>query len=144
MPIPTAPQSPYRRPHPVFWVIAACLVIITARLVVAPAGPSLDGSAFAQMATGASARGVFALSGQLTKSTYGIYVVDTDAMTLWMYEYVPQKGCLRLAASRTWRYDRYLEDFNGCDLPPQEIEKMIEEQRLYRLGSQEQREEPKP
>lgn len=113
-------------------------------MVLTPAGPSLDTAAFAQMATGAGARGVFALSGQLTKSTYGVYVVDTDAMTLWMYEYVPQKSCLRLAASRTWRYDRYLEDFNGCDLPPQEIEKMIEEQRQYRLGSPELGDQPKP
>jgi hypothetical protein len=124
-----------RRPHPVYWVIAACLVVITAKLVLAPGGPSLDAAAWAQVTSGAGARGVFALSGQLTKNTYGVYIVDTDAMTLWMYEYVPQKGCLRLAASRTWRYDRYLEDFNGCDLPPAAIEKMVEEQRQYRLES---------
>jgi len=43
-----------------------------------------------------------------------------------------------LAGSRTWRYDRYLEDFNGCDLPPDAVEKMVEEQRQYRLKEQEE------
>ncbi len=80
---------------------------------------------------------MFAFSGQLSKSTYGVYVVDVDAMTMWTYEYLPQKGCLRLAAARTWRYDRYLENYNVCDLPPEAVEKMIEDQRQYRLHSSE-------
>lgn len=120
-----------------FWVIAACLLVITIKFVFIPDSQTLGPSAFAQMASGAGARGVFAFSGQLTKSTYGVYVVDTDAMTIWLYEYVPQKGCVRLAGSRTWRYDRYLEDFNGCDLPPDAVEKMVEQQRQYRLESSE-------
>jgi len=62
-----------------------------------------------------------------------VYVVDVDAMTLWAYEYLPQKSCLRLAAARTWRYDRYLENYNICDLPPDAVEKMIEDQRQYRM-----------
>lgn len=64
-------------------------------------------------------------------------MVDTDAMTIWAYEYLSQKGCLRLAGARSWRYDRYLENHNICDLPPEAVEKMVEEQRQYRLQSSE-------
>ena len=78
---------------------------------------------------------MFAFSGQLTKNTYGVYLVDVDAMTLWMYEYQPQERCMRLAAARTWRYDRYLENLNICDLPPEVVERMVEEQREYQLRS---------
>ena len=95
----------------------------------------VGGLAFGQPAPSGGARGVFAFSGQLTKSTYGIYMVDVDAMTIWVYEYLPQKSCLRLAAARTWRYDRYLENHNICDLPPELVEQMIEDQRQYRLQS---------
>ena len=124
-------------PHPVFWVIAVALVAIAAQLAFRHDGPGIASPVFAQpSSTGASARGVFAFSGQLSKGTYGVYVVDTDAMTLWAYEYQAQKGCMRLAAARTWRYDRYLENYNACELPPEAVEKMVDEQRQYRLRAE--------
>jgi hypothetical protein len=126
-----------RAPHPVFWVIAAALVVIATVLVVGPNAPKVDMPAYGQPLTGGGARGVFAFSGQLSKGAYGVYMVDMDAMTVWVYEYLPQKGCLRLAAARTWRYDRYLENHNICDLPPDIVEQMVEEQRRYRLRSSE-------
>ena len=129
-----------RSPHPVYWVIAAALVVIATVLVVRPGGDTelmMANRAFAQAVSSGGARGIFAFSGQLSKSTYGVYMVDLDAMTMWVYEYLPQKGCLRLAAARTWRYDRYLESPNVCDLPPDAVEQMIEDQRRYRLQSSE-------
>ncbi len=127
-------------PHPVYWVIAVALsvlaVIEVGRWTSQPS-LRLDNAAWAQPALSAGSRGVFAFTGQLTKSTYGVFVVDVDAMTIWTYEYLPQKECLRLAAARTWRYDRYLESHNVCDLTPQAVEKMIEDQRQYRLQSSE-------
>lgn len=95
--------------------------------------------AFGQLPTSGGMRGVFAFSGQLSKGTYGVYMVDTDSMTIWAYEYLAQKGCLRLAGARTWRYDRYLENYNGCDLPPEDVEDLVEEQRQNRLQSTEQK-----
>ncbi len=124
-------------PHPVFWVIAGALVTIAFTLVTQRGAPSLSGAAFGQPTTSAGARGVFAFSGQLTKSTYGVYVIDTDTATMWMYEYMGGKGCLRLAAARSWRFDRYLENHNSCDLPPEAVEQMIEEERLNRKQSDE-------
>jgi hypothetical protein len=131
----TRPPSP----HPVFWVIATALVVIAVTLLVRTDGIPIGHMAFGQggPGTGAGARGVFAFSGQLSKGTYGVYLVDTDAMTMWVYEYLAQKGCLRLAAARTWRYDRYLENHNICDLPPEAVEQMIEEQRQNRKQASE-------
>ena len=124
-------------PHPVFWVIAAALVLNAALLVVRSDVPTLASLALAQPVASGGARGVFAFSGQLSKGTFGVYLVDVDAMTMWTYEYLPQKSCLRLAAARTWRYDRYLENHNICDLPPEIVEQMVEDQRQYRRKSSE-------
>ncbi len=126
-----------RPPHPVFWVIAGLLGVIAISTATRPGGLRMDGLAFAQLPPSAGARGVFAFSGQVSKGNYGVFMVDTDAMTIWAYEYLPQKGCLRLAAARTWRYDRYLENHNICDLPPEAVERMVEEQRQYRLQASE-------
>ncbi|MCH7595019.1 MAG: hypothetical protein IID35_00530 [Planctomycetes bacterium] len=126
-----------RAPHPVFWVIAGLLGVIAISTATRPGGLRMDGLAFAQLPPSAGARGVFAFSGQFSKGNYGVFMVDTDAMTIWAYEYLPQKGCLRLAAARTWRYDRYLENHNICDLPPEAVERMVEEQRQYRLQASE-------
>ena len=121
------------RPHPVLWVIAAALVALAAAEVGRWSGTSVGVPAMGQPTTTAGARGVYSFSGQLSKSTYGVYMVDVDAMTIWAYEYLPQKGCMRLAAARTWKYDRYLENHNVCDLPPDAVEQMIDNQREYQL-----------
>lgn len=91
----------------------------------------------AQPVVRGGARGLFAFSGQFTKNTYGVYMVDVDAMTIWAYEYLAGKGCIRLAAARTWRYDKYLENHNVCDLPPEVVEQMVEEQRKFKLQQSE-------
>ena len=125
------------RPHPVFWIIAVALAIIAVEQVLRWDSSSLEGRVLAQPVASGGARGVFAFSGQLSKNTYGVYMVDVDAMTISVYEFNQQKNCLRLAAARTWRYDRYLENYNICDLPPDTVERMIEDQRRYRLESSE-------
>ena len=125
-------------PHPVYWVIAGALVIIAVSLVSRPTSIPIGQVALGQGGGSVGgARGVFAFSGQMSKGTYGVYLVDADTMTIWAYEYLSSKGCLRLAASRTWRYDRYLENHNVCDLPPEVIEEMVEEQRQQRLQANE-------
>ncbi len=126
-------SSPRTNPHPVFWVIAAALVAIAMEQFFRPSGPLASNVALGQPTTSGGSRGVFAFSGQLTKGSYGIFMVDVDAMTIWAYEYAAPKGCLRLAAARTWRYDRYLENHNACDLAPDDVEQMIEDQRKVRL-----------
>ena len=134
------PQQGYpvrAAPHPIYWVIAAALVVLATTQLVRTPVSTTSGTAYAQSVTSGGARGVFAFTGQLSKGSFGLYMVDSDAMTLWVYEYLPQKGCLRLAAARSWRYDRYLENYNACGLPPDAIEDMIEQQRQYQLQSSE-------
>ena len=135
----TAKMAPATRtvPHPVYWVIAVALTVIATTLVVRSGDLPMGNMAFGQPVSSSGARGVFAFSGELSKGNFGVYMVDVDAMTMWVYEYLPQKGCMRLAAARTWRYDRYLENHNVCDLPPDVVEQMIEEQRQFRLQSSE-------
>ena len=128
-----------RSRHPALWFIAGALSVIMLHAVMRGdgSGLSLEGTALGQAISSGGSRGVFAFSGQLTKNSYGIYMVDVDAMTIWVYEYLSRKGCLRLASARTWRYDRYLEDYNHCDLPPDAVEQLIEDQRQYRLRAAE-------
>ncbi len=123
--------------HPVFWVIAVALVVIATAEVLRSDGP-IGSPAIAQPVTSGGARGLFAFSGQLSKNEYGVYMVDMDTMTIWVYEYLPQRGCMRLAAARTWRYDRYLENHNACgELLPEAVEQLIENQRLDKRQRQE-------
>jgi len=120
-------------PHPVYWVIAIALSVIAGMQILRPGARAWVAPAMGQPTTNGGSRGVFSFSGQLSKDTYGVFMVDVDTMTMWTYEYLPAKGCLRLAGARSWQYDRYLENYNTCDLPPEAVEKMVEEQRKYRL-----------
>jgi len=127
-----------RRPHPVYWVIAGALLVIAVKLLFPSSGPRLSESAFAQPVMSGGTRGVFAFSGQLTPSSFGVHVVDVDTNTIWTYEYSPKQACLRLAAARSWKYDRYLENHNLCDLPPDVVEEMVEQQRRFKLQDAEE------
>ncbi|MCK4658392.1 MAG: hypothetical protein KAV82_02630 [Phycisphaerae bacterium] len=135
------PEPPYeaacadpktRAPRAVLWLIAAFLGIIATCLVVRLDEPVVN-RAFGQPVSHAGARGVFAFTGQVTKNTFGVFMVDVDAGTIWCYEWNEGRGCLRLLAARSWRYDRYLEEFNTCSPSPTEVERLVENQRAVRL-----------
>jgi len=113
-------------------MIAVFLAIIAACLVLRLDQP-LAARALGQPVSQAGARGVFAFTGQLTKNTFGVFMVDVDAGTMWCYEWDEGKGCLRLIAARSWRYDRYLEEFNSCGPGPGEVERLVEMQRARHL-----------
>lgn len=115
------------------WVIAAALVVIAVCLVMLVDRRSV---AHAQSVSHAGARGVFAFTGQLTKNTYGVFLVDVDTATVWCYEYVPGKPELRLVAGRTWTFDRYLKNFNAGSPSPEEIRELVEQQRALEIQSQ--------
>ena len=114
------------------WVIAVSLWIIATCLVLKLDEPLVE-RALGQPVSQAGARGVFAFTGQVTPSTFGVFMVDVDAGTIWCYEWNERKGCLRLIAARSWRYDRYLEEFNACTPGPREVERLVEMERAQRL-----------
>lgn len=121
-----------KRSQVVWWVIAGSLAVIAVCMLVRPDRPMLP-AALAQATRQAGARGVFAFSGQLSDHSYGLYMVDVDAGTIWCYEYLNGPKKLRLVAARSWLYDRYLEnqDFQGPS--PEEVAQMVEQQRLNKL-----------
>lgn len=122
-----------RRAHPVFWLIGVSLALIAARLWLESAEWAGRGStAFAQTGAGGG-RGIFAVAGEIGRDAFGLYMVDMDSMNVWCYEYQKERNCLSLVAARSFRYDRYLENYNSCDLPPAAVRDMVEKQRAYRL-----------
>ncbi|GIK15770.1 MAG: hypothetical protein BroJett003_07340 [Planctomycetota bacterium] len=134
---PVRPADGVRRAHPVWWVIAAGLLLNAAGQFIRTDG-SVASPAWAQVSPGGGGqRGVFAFSGQLASGVYGVYMVDVDSMTMWCYEYQKERGCMRLAAARSWKYDRYLEQHNVCDITPADVERLIEDQRAYHLQNAE-------
>ncbi len=117
------------------WLICVSLMVIATCLIL-----RLDSSggavALAQPVSRAGARGIFAFTGQLSKNSYGVFMVDVDTSTLWCYEVLPSKPLLKLVAARSWKYDRYLEEYNvDPDTAPAIIEEMVEQQRQRKLES---------
>lgn len=120
----------------VAWVIAGLLGLIAVELGMwSSGGARLEPMAVAQYEPVGAARGIFAFAGPVSPTTYGVFMVDVDAGTLWCYEIVPRgakdRG-LRLIAARSWLYDRYLENFNVSGLTPEQVADLVEQARAAR------------
>ncbi len=84
--------------------------------------------------TGGDKPSVFVVAGQISRETYGVYLVDYDNSTICVYQYFPIIRKLRLMAARTYAFDVQLDEYN-TDPPPREIKEMVEEHK--RLDSKE-------
>lgn len=128
-PVPAVLRSPER--NVAQWVIVALLGVIAAGLWLRPGGlPEI--TALAQPSgAAAGARGVFAFTGQLDSSRYGLFMLDVDEGTLWCYELESSGGArkLRLIAARSWIYDRYLQDFNCAPPDFRMVQELVTQQR---------------
>lgn len=89
-----------------------------------------DTPAVAQTGSGGSS-GVFVIAGQVTRDTYGLYLVDPQNSTICLYQYLANERRLRLVAARTYLFDRQLDSYN-TDPEPAEIEKLVQEARRLR------------
>ena len=105
------------------WLIVILLAANAAILICQPGGMP----AWAQ-GVGAAAKNdsgsVFVVPGQIDKNLYGAYLVDTRAGTIVLYQYNPDTRKLKLAAARSFVYDRYLESYN-TDPAPSEIADLV-------------------
>jgi hypothetical protein len=120
-----APQS-----QSVQWVIAILLAVIATILVLRELGGGAP-VALAQNQGMAGARGVFAFTGQIDASRYGLFMLDVDQGTIWAYE-IDNTGStrkLRLIAGRTFIYDRYLQDFNCAKPDFRMVQELVAQQR---------------
>ncbi len=119
----------------VWWVIALLLAVIaTAMLLRWDDGTIMD-RAWGQEMPRVGARGIYAFTGQLSKSSYGLFMMDLDTGTVWCYELAPHRQGgyrLRLVAARSWLFDRYLEEFNVDEPSPSTVAKLVEKQRSHR------------
>ena len=111
----------------VWWIIAVLLAIIATALVVRGTDAFAPPAAFGEPPM-AGARGVFAFTGQLDRNRYGLFMMDVDSSNLWCYEYVPTTRKLRLVAARSFRWDRYLEDYMNEEPFPATVQTMLKEQ----------------
>jgi hypothetical protein len=98
-------------------------------IVVLLASRSSPPMAFAQMQPSiAGGAGVFVMPAQFSRDVYGCYLLDVDAQTLCVYQFYPLEKQLRLAAARTFRFDRKLADFNTALPSPDEVKELLEKQ----------------
>ncbi len=120
------------RGHVVAWMGVAALSAAVAVWVIDRRPAPAPQAAYAQTAAPAplGARGIYMCPAQLGPTTFGLYMIDVDAGTLWCYEYTPNQ--LRLVAARSWIFDRYLEEYNVAGLRPADVAKLVQQQRSQR------------
>lgn len=129
--IESFPAGLVRPSAAVHWVIAGLLAVLVTVLILRDGG----GTSPAWAQTGMlGARGLFAFTGQIGPEKYGLWMLDVDAGTVWCYEYSPITRRMKLLAGRTFRYDRYLENFNQDDgSTPNIIEELLNQQRQSQM-----------
>lgn len=122
-------QARDRRIGTALWLIVVLLAVIATSLLMRPSGNfSLLQRAFGESQM-AGARGIYAFIGPLDKNRTGLWMMDVDAGNVWVYEYLASTRKLRLAAARSFVFDRYVEDLN-CDEPSlDEVKLLLERQR---------------
>jgi hypothetical protein len=98
---------------------------------------SLDRAAFAQAMPDGSggqsgllgARGIYMAPAQLGPQTFGLYLMDVDSGTICVYKAIPETSRFRLMAARSFKNDRFLEDYDNEGLLPRDVQKVVANQR---------------
>ena len=66
---------------------------------------------------------------QLGRESYGLAMIDSEAQTLWVYEFNTRGQAfdqLRLIAARSFEYDRKLTEWNTAAPTPTQVKKILE------------------
>jgi hypothetical protein len=122
-----------RRQNRIFYALCANAAVLGLILLVLVSrgdnrlvGPS---TAFAQQQPPiAGGGGIFVMPAQLAANVWGCYLMDIDNQTLCVYQYSPGEKMLRLSASRTFKFDRGLNNFNTSP-PPLEVRDLVQRER---------------
>lgn len=114
------------------WANAAMLAVIAVALIArgSPGRMPWESLAFGQQVPQpiAGGAGFFLMPAQFGTNQWGCYVMDVDAQTLVAYRYDSggsSVGTLRLAAARSFRWDRQLTSFNVGAPTPAEVQKLV-------------------
>jgi len=124
---PTPSNRPSRKPllYALYLNAALLLLILlnqflrprSADFALAQYQPSIGGGA-----------GVFLVPAQFSRDTFGCYLLDIDAQTLAVYRFDPGQNILKLAAARSFRYDRKLGNFNVGTPTPDEVKQLLDQE----------------
>ncbi|MBC8373951.1 MAG: hypothetical protein ISS69_03935 [Phycisphaerae bacterium] len=113
------------------WVIVVVLSVIATCLVLELGfGAS---SATAQV-TSVGGDDMLVVGGQITKDSYGLYLVDMKRQSLCVYQWLPGTRKLRLMAARTFKYDVQLDEYNADKPTPRDVKRLVEQNK--RLGDE--------
>lgn len=82
----------------------------------------------AQAGLDVPAGNVVAVPGQITRDSYGLFLIDPGKGTICVYQYQAATRKLQLLASRTYRFDVQLDDWNTLP-PPREIQDLVQQQK---------------
>ena len=121
------------------WSAAALLALAAGVLLWMGGSGAAQDSVPAPGAKAASAGGgnLLVVAGQVTRDSYGLYLVDTKSTTMAIYQWVPSSSKLRLMAARNYGFDLQLDDYNNeTDTKPAEIRKLVEQQRRMSSSTQ--------
>ena len=128
-----------RRRNPVvvaLWANAILLAGILIAMLARGQVPSLTHSAFAdQVPPIAGGGGVFIMPSQLSRDTWGCYLIDVDRQNLIVYDYQPGTNKLKLRAARSYKYDRNLHDLS-TEPPTEEVRRTFEKEQNMRKGEE--------
>jgi len=129
-------HSPSRRMRSsgALWLVGIGLLANAAVMLLRGHAPDLvfDSTAFGQ-ATPApggqlGARGIYMTPAQLGPNAFGLFLMDVDSGTICVYR-MTEANHFRFVASRSYKNDRFLEDYNNEGLSPKETQALVEQQR---------------
>jgi len=104
--------------------LAAAVVVAAGCLLWTNRGGSLQ----AQVGGPGGGGGLLAAPAQISRDSYGLFLVDPDRGTICVYQYQATTRKLQLLASRTYTFDVQLDDWN-TQPPPREIQDLVNQQR---------------
>ena len=105
----------------VLFVAGVVIFLVVSRFASPPA-------AEAQLESG-SVKDILVVPVQLQRDSYGVAMVDTISQTIWIYEFDsrgPSHNRLKLWASRSWRYDRLLQQYNTAEPKPEQVKILLD------------------
>ena len=119
--------------HPpmVQWVIVVILSVIATCLVLEL---GFGASSATGQVTSVGGNDMLVVGGQITKDSYGLYLVDMKRQSLCVYQWLPGTRKLRLMAARTFAYDVQLDQYNADKPTPREVKRLVEQNK--RLGGE--------
>lgn len=108
--------SPPRVAGSAKWLLVAFLVVVAGALLMELGRTSwAAGQGVGEPPR--SGRGVVVVPTQLSRESYGVYLVDADRGKICLYEYQSATRILRLLAVRNFTYDLGLEEYNTQPVP---------------------------